>query len=66
MDNPFENPIPYEMGKGKKEGNSWLWNLRFEYFINTNITTTFNYTGRRDAGLAQTINIMQAEVRAFF
>ena len=54
------------MGKGKKEGVSLLWNLRFEYFISSNITTTFNFTGRKDAGAAKTIYLGQAEVRAFF
>lgn len=66
VDNPRSNPIPFEMGKGKKEGVSLLWNLRFEYFISSNITTTFNLTGRKDAGAAKTIFLSQAEVRAFF
>ncbi len=65
-ENPFNRPIPYEMGKGKKVGNSFLWNFRFEYFISSNITMTVNYTGRRDAGMEQTIHLGQAEVRAFF
>ena len=65
-DNPFQKPIPYEMGKGKKEGNSFLWNFRFEYFISSNVTTTITYTGRRDSGALRTIHLGQAEVRAFF
>jgi hypothetical protein len=66
VDNPLSNPIPFEMGKGKKEGLSLLGNLRFEYFISSNVTTTFNFSGRKDAGAAKTIYLGQAEVRAFF
>lgn len=66
INNPLKKPIPFEMGKGKKEGNSFLWNFRFEYFISGNITTTINYTGRRDSGASRIIHLGQAEVRAFF
>ena len=66
LENRFDRPLPFEMAKGKKEGFSWLGNFRFEYFISTNITTTFNFSGRRDAGALRTIYIGQAEVRAFF
>jgi hypothetical protein len=66
VDNPFNRPIPYEMGKGKKEGTSWLWNGRFEYFISTNVTITANYSGRKDAGTDRIIHLGRAEVRAFF
>lgn len=64
--NPFSLPIPFELGKGKKIGNSWLWNLRFEYFISANVTINANYTGRDDAGALRTIHLGKAEVRAFF
>ena len=64
--NPLSKPIPFEMGKGKKEGNSYLWTFRFEYFISTNITSTINYTGRLDAGFDRIIHLGQAEIRAFF
>ena len=66
VDNPFNRPIPFEMGKGKKKGTSWLWNGRFEYFISTNVTITANYTGRKDAGADRIIHLGRAEVRAFF
>ncbi len=65
-ENPGNRAIPYEMGRGKKAGSSWLWNGRFEYFINTNVTINVNYTGRRDAGALRTIHLGKAEVRAFF
>ncbi len=64
--NPLQKPIPYEMGKGKRAGNSFLWNLRFEYFVSSNITMTVNYTGRRDSGADRITHLGQAEVRAFF
>ncbi|MEJ2637684.1 MAG: hypothetical protein P8184_20655, partial [Calditrichia bacterium] len=65
-DNPFGRPVPFEMGKGKKEGNSFLWNFRFEYFVSSNITASVNYTGRLDSGADRIIHLGQAEVRAFF
>jgi hypothetical protein len=64
--NPFNRPLPFEMGKGKKEGNSLNWNLRFEYFVSGNVTITVNYNGRKDAGMERPIHLGQAEVRAFF
>jgi hypothetical protein len=54
------------LGKGKKEGISFLGNFRFEYFISSNITTTLNVTARKDAQFVKTIYQGQAEVRAFF
>ncbi len=65
-ENPLNRVIPFEMGKGKKEGVSWLWNFRFEYFISNNVTITANYNGRRDATARRTINLGKAEIRAFF
>jgi hypothetical protein len=66
VENPAGRPIPFEMGNGKKPGNSWLWTARFEYFINNNITINANYTGRKDAGALRTLHLGKAEVRAFF
>lgn len=65
-ENPANRPIPFEMGKGKKPGNSWLWGARFEYFISGNITISANYSGRRDATAIRTLHLGKAEVRAFF
>ncbi len=66
LENPFDRPVPFEMAKGKREGWSFLGNFRFEYFISGNVTTTLNFTARRDAGALRTIYLGQAEVRAFF
>ncbi len=66
VNNPFQRPIPFDMGKGKKPGNSWQWNVRFEYFISGNITINATYNGRKDAGTLRTIHLGKAEVRAFF
>jgi len=65
-ENPGNRPIPFEMGNGKKVGDSYLWNLRFEYFISQNVTINANYNGRKDAGALRTIHLGKAEVRAFF
>jgi hypothetical protein len=66
LENPFDRPVPFEMGKGKKEGNSWQWNLRFEYFVSNNITILANYTGRKDAAALRVTHLGKAEIRAFF
>ena len=66
VDNPAARAIPFEMGKGKKVGDSWQWNARFEYFISSNITINANYNGRRDAAALRTLHLGKAEVRAFF
>ena len=66
VENPGERPLPFEIGKGKKTGNSWLWNLRFEYFLSNNVTINATYNGRRDATALRTLHLGQAEVRAFF
>ncbi|RMF55687.1 MAG: hypothetical protein D6748_14930 [Calditrichaeota bacterium] len=66
VSNPLNRPIPFDMGKGKKPGNSWLWNIRFEYFLSNNVIITANYTGRKDAGALKPIHLGKAEVRAFF
>ncbi len=66
LDNPLNRPIPYEMGKGKKEGWSYLWTFRFEYFLNRNVTISANYDGRQDAGMVRPLHLARAEVRAFF
>ncbi len=65
-ENPGGRPLPFEMGNGRKVGNSWLWNLRFDYFINQNVTINASYTGRKDANALRTIHLGKAEVRAFF
>jgi hypothetical protein len=66
VENPASRPIPFEMGKGKKAGNSWLWGARFEYFISNNVTINANYTGRKDANTQRMLHLGKAEVRAFF
>ncbi|MCB0264876.1 MAG: hypothetical protein KDH98_17125 [Calditrichaeota bacterium] len=65
-ENPGDRAIPFEMARGKKPGDSWLWNFRFDYFISQNVTINASYNGRRDAGTARTIHLGKAEVRAFF
>jgi len=65
-ENPFERPVPYEMGKGKKEGVSYNISLRMDYFVNKHVTVTAAYTGRMDAGFLRPIHLGQAEVRAYF
>lgn len=65
-ENPFDRPIPFEMGRGKKLGNSWQWDIRFEYFVSGNVTVNASYNGRRDAQALRTLHTGKAEVRVFF
>ena len=68
--NPTSNPlglvVPYEMGRGKKQGNSHTWELRVEYTVAKNILFTFYYNGRNEPNFENVIHSGQAEIRAYF
>jgi hypothetical protein len=66
LSNPLDAPIPYEMARGKREGENKSWNFRAEYSLAENIVFTLSYTGRDDADFEKIIHRGQAEVRAFF
>lgn len=57
--------LPFELTQGFLPGQTYTWQLGFEYRINSFIQATANYTGRNQPD-APPINTMTAEVRAFF
>ena len=57
--------LPFELTQGFLPGQTYTWQLGFEYRINSFIQATASYTGRNQPN-APSINTMTAEVRAFF
>jgi len=57
--------LPYEFTLGKAVGQSYLWQLTFDYRITANLQLSFNYNGRRE-GVGQPIHFARMEARAFF
>ena len=57
--------LPYELTGGYLPGQTYSWEVGFEYRINSFIQANADYTGRSQPGAAP-IHTMTAEVRAFF
>ncbi len=57
--------LPFELTQGFLPGQTYTWQIGFEYRINSFIQANANYTGRNQPNEAA-INTMTAEVRAFF
>ncbi len=57
--------LPFELTQGFLPGQTYIWQLGFDYRINSFIQANANYNGRSQAGGAP-VHIMTAEVRAFF
>ena len=57
--------LPFELTQGFLPGQTYIWQLGFDYRINSFIQANASYNGRSQAGGAP-INTMTAEVRAFF
>ncbi len=66
LENPNNLTIPFEMARGKKDGVSQQWQLRFEYTIAKNVLISFFYSGRDEPNFERIIHSGQAEIRAFF
>ncbi len=60
----IENPT-YEMTTGKTPGQSYLWQLTFDYRITSNLQLSLNYNGRTEGGHTP-IHLARMEARAFF
>ncbi len=57
--------VPFALTRGLQEGNSFDWNLRFDYRISEHVTTSINYTGKKHSN--EDVNHLgRAEIRAFF
>jgi hypothetical protein len=57
--------LPYEFTQGKVVGQSYLWQLTFDYRITANLQLSLNYNGRKE-GEGQPIHTARMEARAFF
>jgi hypothetical protein len=57
--------LPYEFTSGKTVGQSFLWQLTFDYRITSNLQVSLNYSGRKE-GEDQPIHLAKMEARAFF
>ncbi|MFZ1081523.1 MAG: hypothetical protein WAO19_06305, partial [Candidatus Kryptoniota bacterium] len=57
--------LPFELTQGFSPGQTYTWQIGFEYRINSFIQANASYTGRNQPNEA-VINTMTAEVRAFF
>jgi hypothetical protein len=57
--------LPYEFTGGKAVGQSYLWQLTFDYRITANLQLSLNYNGRKEGG-GVPIHLAKMEARAFF
>jgi predicted heme/steroid binding protein len=57
--------LPYEFTLGKAVGQSYLWQLTFDYRITANLQLSLNYNGRKEGG-GLPIHFARMEARAFF
>jgi hypothetical protein len=57
--------LPYEFTEGKVTGQSYLWQLIFDYRITSNLQLSINYNGRSEGGRTP-IHFARMEAKAFF
>jgi hypothetical protein len=57
--------LPYEFTEGKAVGQSFLWQLAFEYRLTANLQLSVNYNGRKE-GQGLPVHSAKMEARAFF
>ena len=60
-----QGSMPYEFTEGKTVGQSYLWQLTFDYRITANLQLSLNYNGRKEGG-GLPIHFARMEARAFF
>ncbi|MCC7429318.1 hypothetical protein IT568_00605 [bacterium] len=58
--------VPYSLTSGLQEGNSFDWNLRFDYRISNNVSSSLSYSGKKHSGDKFVTHLGKAEIRAFF
>ncbi|KAA3610988.1 MAG: hypothetical protein DWQ05_21090 [Calditrichaeota bacterium] len=58
--------IPYELAQGYRLGDSFRWNLTFEYRMANNLNTSVSYQGRDEPQREETIHVAKVEMRAYF
>jgi hypothetical protein len=57
--------LPYEFTLGKAVGQSFLWQLTFDYRITANLQVSLGYNGRKE-GEGMPVHYARMEARAFF
>ncbi len=57
--------LPYEFTEGKAVGQSYLWQLIFDYRITRNLQLSINYSGRSEGGRTP-VHFARMEAKAFF
>lgn len=57
--------LPYEFTAGKAVGQSYLWQLTFDYRITANLQLSLNYNGRKE-GTTLPVHLARMEAKAFF
>lgn len=57
--------LPFDLTQGFQPGQTYIWQVGFQYRINSFIQANADYQGRSEAG-GTPIHTMTAEVRAFF
>jgi hypothetical protein len=57
--------IPFDLTGGRVSGQSWLWNMGFDYRITQTLQSTLAYDGRSEGG-GQPVHTARVELRAFF
>jgi hypothetical protein len=57
--------LPYEFTAGKVTGQSYLWQLIFDYRITSNLQLSIDYNGRSEGGRTP-IHFARMEAKAFF
>ncbi len=57
--------MPFELTQGFLPGQTYIWEVGFQYRINSFIQANADYSGRTEAG-GSPVHTMTAEVRAFF
>lgn len=65
FDGARNTPIEYAMLEGLQNGRNYLWNLSYDKRLAKNIQLSVSYEGRK-TGVANTIHVGRAQVRATF
>jgi hypothetical protein len=63
---PKGRVIPYEMANGRSIGQSFNWDLRFDYRVSVTIQASISYSGRNEPQRRGTIHTGRAQVTAAF
>ena len=63
---PDDRILPYELVGINRSGNTFRWNIRFNYNISRHVRATVSYNGRIEPQRPDTIHIAKAEMRAYF